>query len=91
MIPGSEEVLPADAVLVAFGFKPSPPAWLTDIIVDTADWGGVIAAEEQTYAFQTSNPKVFAGGDMVRGSDLVVTAVWEGRQAAQGILDYLDV
>jgi glutamate synthase (NADPH/NADH) small chain len=91
VIPGSEEVLPADAVLVAFGFKPSPPAWLTDIKVDTADWGGVIAAEEQTYAFQTSNPKVFAGGDMVRGSDLVVTAVWEGRQAAQGILDYLDV
>lgn len=91
VIPGSEEVLPADAVLVAFGFKPSPPAWLTDIKVDTADWGGVIAAEEQTFAFQTSNPKVFAGGDMVRGSDLVVTAVWEGRQAAQGILDYLDV
>ena len=91
VIPGSEEILPADAVLVAFGFKPSPPSWLTDIKVDTAEWGGVIAAEEQTFAFQTSNPKVFAGGDMVRGSDLVVTAVWEGRQAAQGILDYLDV
>jgi glutamate synthase (NADPH/NADH) small chain len=28
---------------------------------------------------------------MVRGSDLVVTAVFEGRQAAEGILDYLDV
>jgi NADPH-dependent glutamate synthase beta subunit-like oxidoreductase len=26
---------------------------------------------------------------MVRGSDLVVTAIWEGRQAAEGILDYL--
>ncbi len=91
VIPGSEEILPADAVLVAFGFKPSPPSWLADIEVDTADWGGVIAAEEQTFPFQTTNPKVFAGGDMVRGSDLVVTAVWEGRQAAQGILDYLDV
>jgi glutamate synthase (NADPH/NADH) small chain len=41
--------------------------------------------------FQTTNPKVFAGGDMVRGSDLVVTAVFEGREAAQGILQYLDV
>jgi glutamate synthase (NADPH/NADH) small chain len=41
--------------------------------------------------FQTSNPKVFAGGDMVRGSDLVVTAVFEGREAAQGIIDYLGV
>ena len=39
--------------------------------------------------FQTTNPKVFAGGDMVRGSDLVVTAVFEGREAAQGILHSL--
>jgi glutamate synthase (NADPH/NADH) small chain len=91
LIPGSEEVIPTDAVLVAFGFKPSPPSWLDDVKVDTADWGGVVAPEEQTYAFQTTNPKVFAGGDMVRGSDLVVTAVFEGRQAAEGILDYLDV
>jgi NADPH-dependent glutamate synthase beta subunit-like oxidoreductase len=37
----------------------------------------------------STNPKVFAGGDMVRGSDLVVTAVFEGREAAQGILRYL--
>ena len=53
--------------------------------------GRVVAAEQQTYKFQTSNPKIFAGGDMVRGSDLVVTAIWEGRQAAEGILDYLDI
>ena len=91
VIPGSEEILPADAVLVAFGFKPSPPAWLTGIEVNTSDWGAVMAAEEQTFPFQTTNPKIFAGGDMVRGSDLVVTAVWEGREAAKGILDYLDV
>lgn len=91
VIAGSEEVLPADAVLVAFGFKPSPPEWLTGIKVETADWGAVLAAEEQTFPFQTTNPKIFAGGDMVRGSDLVVTAVFEGRQAAEGILDYLDI
>ena len=47
--------------------------------------------EPQTFKFQTTNPKIFAGGDMVRGSDLVVTAIWEGRQAAEGILDYLEV
>ncbi|MDH3806437.1 MAG: glutamate synthase small subunit, partial [Gammaproteobacteria bacterium] len=41
--------------------------------------------------FQTTNPKVFAGGDMVRGSDLVVTAVFEGREAAKGIAAYLGV
>ncbi len=90
-IPGSEEILPADAVVIAFGFQPDPPAWFNDADIKTNEWDGVIAPEEQTYKFQTSNPKVFAGGDMVRGSDLVVTAIWEGRQAAEGILDYLDV
>jgi glutamate synthase (NADPH/NADH) small chain len=51
----------------------------------------VVAEEVQDFKFQTSNPKIFAGGDMVRGSDLVVTAIWEGRQAGEGILDYLEV
>jgi len=91
VIPGSEEIIPADMVLVAFGFRPSPAEWFGDHKIDVADWGGVVAPEEQAYKFQTSNEKVFAGGDMVRGSDLVVTAIWEGRQAAEGILDFLEV
>jgi glutamate synthase (NADPH/NADH) small chain len=90
-VPGSEEVLEADAVIIAFGFQPNPPAWFDEIGVSTNDWDGVIAPEDQKFHFQTTNPKVFAGGDMVRGSDLVVTAIWEGRQAAEGILDYLGV
>jgi glutamate synthase (NADPH) small chain len=90
-IEGSEEVLEADAVIIAFGFQPSPPEWFKDLDVQTNDWDGVVAEEFQQYPFQTSNPKVFAGGDMVRGSDLVVTAIWEGRQAAEGILDYLEI
>ena len=89
-VPGSEEVLAADRVLIAFGFRPSPASWFDQHAIDINDWGGVTAPEQQTFKFQTSNPKVFAGGDMVRGSDLVVTAIWEGRQAAEGILDYLD-
>lgn len=91
VIPGSEQVLPADVVLVAFGFRPSPAPWFEQFGIQLNDWQGVIAPEHQEYRFQTSNPKIFAGGDMVRGSDLVVTAIWEGRQAAEGILDYLDV
>ena len=59
--------------------------------IATDDTGRVIAAAEQPCAFQTGNEKIFAGGDMVRGSDLVVTAIWEGREAAKGILAYLDV
>ncbi|WP_160151686.1 FAD-dependent oxidoreductase [Microbulbifer sp. ALW1] len=91
VVPGSEEIIPADMVLVAFGFRPSPAEWFGDHNIEVADWGGVVAPEKQEYKFQTSNEKVFAGGDMVRGSDLVVTAIWEGRQAAEGILDYLDI
>lgn len=90
-IPGSEAVLEADAVIIAFGFQPSPAPWFEEHQVRVNDWGGVIAEEHQQYPFQTTNPRVFAGGDMVRGSDLVVTAIWQGRQAAEGILDYLEV
>lgn len=90
-IPGSEQILAADAVVVAFGFQPSPAPWFEEFSIDVNNWGGVVAAEEQPFSFQTSNPKVFAGGDMVRGSDLVVTAIWEGREAAKGIVDFLEV
>lgn len=90
-VAGSEQIIPADIVLIAFGFQPSPAGWFSEHGIEVNSWGGVTAAEEQKYKFQTSNAKVFAGGDMVRGSDLVVTAIWEGRQAAEGILDYLDV
>jgi glutamate synthase (NADPH/NADH) small chain len=90
-IEGSEEILPADVVLIAFGFRPSPEPWFEEHQIKVNDWGGVEAPEAQEFKFQTSNPKVFAGGDMVRGSDLVVTAIWEGREAAEGILDYLQV
>ena len=90
-IAGSATVIEADAIIMAFGFQPSPAEWFSDIDVQLNDWQGVVAPEHQALKFQTSNPKVFAGGDMVRGSDLVVTAIWEGRQAAEGILDYLQV
>ena len=90
-IEGSEEILPADVVLIAFGFRPSPEPWFETNGVQLTDWQTVVAPEKQAFKFQTTNPKVFAGGDMVRGSDLVVTAIWEGREAAEGILDYLDV
>jgi glutamate synthase (NADPH/NADH) small chain len=90
-IEGSEEIIEADAVVIAFGFRPSPAAWFADYGIEVNSWGGVVAPADGKCAYQTTNEKIFAGGDMVRGSDLVVTAVWEGRQAAEGILDYLEV
>ena len=90
-VEGSEEVIATDHVIIAFGFRPSPAEWLGKNRVNLDDRGRVVAPENGKFAYQTSNPKVFAGGDMVRGSDLVVTAIYEGRNAAEGILDYLDV
>ena len=88
-VSNSQVTLTADIVLIAFGFRPNPPPWLREHQVELNKRDQVMAAETSPHPMQTSNPKIFAGGDMVRGSDLVVTAIWEGRQAAQGILGYL--
>ncbi len=91
MVEGSETVIPCDAVIVAFGFQPNPPEWFKDFNIEINNWNGVVASDKSLYPFQTTNPKVFAGGDMVRGSSLVVEAIAEGRSAAEGILDFLEV
>lgn len=88
-VAGSEFVMPADAVVIAFGYQPNPPLWLQQHDVRLTDWGTVVASEQSEFAMQTTNPQIFAGGDMVRGADLVVTAIAQGRAAAQGIADYL--
>lgn len=91
VVPGSETLLPADAVIIAFGFQPNEVDWFARHDIEVDDRGRVVASEAERYPFQTRNDKVFAGGDMVRGSDLVVTAIYEGRTAAEGMLDYLKV
>jgi glutamate synthase small subunit-like protein len=90
-VEGSEFVMPADAVIMAFGFNPHAMPWLESQGVNTDGWGRIIASVESRYRYQTSNPQIFAGGDAVRGADLVVTAMAEGRHAARGILDWLEV
>lgn len=89
IIEGSEETIACDAVIVAFGFAPHEMPWLQSVGVQT-DARGRIAAQGRLKQ-QTANDKIFAGGDVTRGSDLVVTAIAEGRDAAQSILDYLNV
>jgi len=90
-VAGSEHVIAADAVILAFGFRPHSMPWLDAFNVEFDATGRIVAPEAAEIAFQTSHPKIFAGGDAVRGSDLVVTAIAEGRKAAEGILDYLEV
>jgi glutamate synthase (NADPH/NADH) small chain len=90
-IPGTEAVLDADCVIMAFGFRPSPPDWLGENGIKLTERQLIDAPVNVLYSYQTTNPKVFAGGDAVRGSDLVVTAIAEGRIAAEAIIDWLGV
>ncbi len=85
-ISDSEFSVPIEVVLVAYGFDPVPifAAGNSDKI-EVNKWSGVIVDENQ----MTSVPGVFAGGDLVRGPDLVVRAVRDSRKAAAGIHKYL--
>ena len=88
-ITSSEKIYKADEVVIAFGFRASPSPWFKDFNIELDNAGLVIAPEDQELKFQSSNPKIFSGGDMVRGSDLVVTAIWEGREAANSIKQFV--
>ena len=88
-VPNSEKIYDADVVIIAFGFRASPADWFDDFDIKIKKNGLVVAEENQEFKFQTTNKKVFSGGDMVRGSDLVVTAIWEGREAGKSIIKYI--
>jgi glutamate synthase (NADPH/NADH) small chain len=79
------EVIPADRVIIAFGFRPNPSDWLLKLGVETHENGRLKVDQ----GYRTTHPKIWAGGDMVRGADLVVTAVWEGREAAKAMAEEL--
>lgn len=88
-VPGSESVVPCDAVIIAFGFRASPADWFDDFGIKLRPDGRILTGVGRP--MQTSNPKVFAGGDNVRGADLVVTAVFQGREAAKSMIKSMGV
>ncbi|APR86172.1 Glutamate synthase [NADPH] small chain [Minicystis rosea] len=82
-VPGSEFDVRADLVLLAMGYlHPVKNGMLEQLGVALDGRGNVLA---DTHRYQTSNPKVFAAGDMRRGQSLVVWAIREGRQAARAV------
>ena len=86
-MPGTEFELEADLVLLAMGFvHPVQEGMIRSLGLELDQRGNVKA---DTLAYQSSNPKVFAAGDMRRGQSLVVWAIREGRQAAHAVDKFL--
>jgi glutamate synthase (NADPH/NADH) small chain len=85
-VPGTEQVYPAQLVLLAMGFL-GPENQLLDQLGVAKDARSNARAEHGSFA--TSAPGVFAAGDMRRGQSLVVWAINEGRGAARECDRYL--
>jgi glutamate synthase (NADPH) small chain len=86
-IEGSEFDLPADLVLLAMGFvHPVHEGMIAELGLALDPRGNIKA---DTVSYQSSNPKVFAAGDMRRGQSLIVWAIREGRQAAHAVDKFL--
>ena len=89
-VDGSEFDIPADLVLFAMGFTgPVTTGLIEGLGVQVDPRGNVAAPTEGDGSYRTSDPKVFAAGDMRRGQSLVVWAIREGRQCARSVDQYL--
>ncbi len=88
-VAGSEEILPADMVLLAMGFVSPVASVLEAFGVDKDARGNARASTEFVGGYATNMPKVFAAGDVRYGQSLVVRAIREGRQAARSVDEFL--
>ena len=82
-VEGSTFTLKADLILLAMGFTGPKRRGLLDRAGVELDGRGNVKADTNRYA--TSEPHVFACGDMRRGQSLVVWAIREGRQCARAV------
>lgn len=83
---GKTETIKADLVLLAMGFTNPIPEGVIDALGLEKDPRGNVKVNEKG---QSSNPKVFAAGDVSTGASLVVRCIASGRKAAQGIHDFM--
>jgi len=82
-LPGTEFTIQAELVLIAIGFAGPHEAGLLEQLPVERDNRTNVKADTESY--RTSDPKVFAAGDMRKGQSLIVWAIREGRQAARAI------
>ena len=85
-VPGSDQEIPADLVLLALGFVgPEKGSWLDQMGLNYDDRGNVARDDH----YKTSADGVFVAGDMGRGQSLIVWAIAEGRACAAGVDAFL--
>lgn len=81
-VKGSGYQIKADIIIMALGFDPEAPAFLAENGIETNSWGGIVVDDR----YETTTSGIYAGGDCYRGADLVVTAAYDGREAAREIV-----
>lgn len=84
-VKGGDFNVNADIIIMALGFDPAVPPFLAENGISVNNWGGIIVNEK----YETTTPGIYAGGDCFRGADLVVTAAYDGREAARSIIKSL--
>jgi glutamate synthase (NADPH) small chain len=84
-VKGGDFKVNADVIIMALGFDPCVPAFLAENGISVNSWGGILLNEKH----ETTTPGIYAGGDCYRGADLVVTAAYDGREAARSIVKSL--
>jgi len=83
---GIEKQIKSDLIIQALGFEPEDLNSHFNTDLELTSWNTVKVDFKR---FQTSNPKVFAAGDIVRGASLVVWAIHDGREVAKSIHQFL--
>ena len=83
---GIEKQIKSDLIIQALGFEPEDLNTNFHTNLELTSWKTVKVDFKR---FQTSNPKVFAAGDIVRGASLVVWAIHDGREVAKSIHQFL--
>lgn len=82
-VPNTDMAMYADVFILALGFGMEKLEYLKQAGIELTEWGGIRVDEK----YQTTRERVYAGGDNVRGADLVVTAALDGREAAMSIVE----
>ena len=84
---GVEKQIKSDLIIQALGFEPENLNQHFSTDLELTSWNTIKVDFKK---FQTSNPKVFAAGDIVRGASLVVWAIHDGREVAKSIHQFLE-